>query len=84
MQCNPHVQFWSLLSVFCISVVRWGSAVRPSLTYYILVMSGLQHVLRLSPRQTEVLVPVPVALLIKFPGKVSRPGSDLCLSYAEL
>lgn len=88
MQCNPRVHFWSLPFVFYITVIREGSAVGPSLIYYILVMSEVQHILTLSPRQTEVLVLVPVALLIKFPGQVSRPGSDLCLfrqaPYAEL
>lgn len=88
MQCNPDVHLWSLPSVFYITVIRWGSAVWPSLTYYILVMSELQHILRLLPRQAEVLVLVPAAILIKFPGNVSRPGSDLCFcrqaSNAEL
>lgn len=63
-------------------VLHYCNKVRKGCLTFInlLVMSELQHVLRLSPRQSEVLVLVPVALLIKFPGKVLRPGSDLCLS----
>lgn len=62
-------------------VLHYCNKVRKGCLTFInlLIMSEQQHILRLSARQSEVLVLVPVALLIKFPRKVLRPGSDLCL-----